>query len=224
MGQYWLVVCPSKCEYTSPSGRKLVEMLFSPWANILGELIEDSWAGTSLVCIGDYLARDDLPIAIQQANPHLISSKGDAISNNLLYDIVEENFEFWTYEEEGEEATAAKEGDEATAAIAVNPKNRVLRNLTTGQYVSEDKLSSGITLGHIALMRICWSSELSTGITGGEYLAQGDWAGHKFDIVDADMLGYLNEEWEDITEDAWDKVNALWSSRFGENWETKWII
>lgn len=165
------------------------------------------------------MARDDLPIAIQQANPHLISSKGDAISNNLLYDIVEENFEFWTYEEEGEEATAI-----AAVEGAVNPKNRVLRNLTTGQYVSEDKLSSGITLGHIALMRICWSSELSTGITEGEYLAQGDWAGHKFDIVDAEVLGYLNEEWEDITEDVWDKVNALWSSHFGENWETKWRI
>ncbi|CAG7971748.1 unnamed protein product [Penicillium nalgiovense] len=57
---------------------------------------------------------------------------------------------------------------------SVNRKNRVLRNLTTSQYVLEDKLQCGITLDHFVLMRICWSSESSTGISGGEYLAKGD--------------------------------------------------
>ena len=37
-------------------------------------------------------------------------------------------------------------------------------------------------------MRICWSSDSSTGITEGNHLANRDWAGHKFDIVDVDMM------------------------------------
>jgi hypothetical protein len=54
MGQYWLVVCPSEREYTTQLlGGKLSELLFSPWANILCELIEEEWAGMRIICIGD---------------------------------------------------------------------------------------------------------------------------------------------------------------------------
>lgn len=59
---------------------------------------------------------------------------------------------------------------------------------------------------------------------GGVYLAKGVWAGHKFDIVDADMVEYMNRQWEDITEDVLDKVQALWPSDFGYNSETKWRV
>ena len=55
-------------------------------------------------------------------------------------------------------------------------------------------------------MRIYWSSDSSTGITGGGYLAKGDWASYKFDIIDADILENMNGEWEDITEDIRDKI------------------
>ncbi|OKO89263.1 hypothetical protein PENSUB_13798 [Penicillium subrubescens] len=218
MGQYWLVVCPSKREYTTQLlGGKLSELLFSSWANILCELIEEEWAGMRIICIGDYLSPDDLPATIQQDNLHLISADSDATSKPLRYDVVEEKFKLWSYADEGEDA-ATLSAMEASA----NPKNRVLRNLTTSQYVLEDKLSSGITFGPIVLMRSCWSSESSTGITGGEYLAKGDWAGHKFDIVDADRLENMNGEWEDVTEDTFDEVQVLWSSHFGDNWETAW--
>ncbi|KAJ5260964.1 hypothetical protein N7524_006098 [Penicillium chrysogenum] len=217
MGQYWLVVCPSKREYTTqPFGGKLSELLFSSWANILCDLIEYEWAGTRLICIGDYLNPDDLPATIQQDNLHLISAESDATSKPLRYDVVKEKFELWCYEGE-EEAVTLTAMEES-----VNPKNRVLRNLTTSQYVLENKLPCGTTLGHIVLMRICWSSESSTGITGGEYLAKGDWAGHEFDIVDADMLGNMNGEWEDVTEDTRDELRVLWSSDLGRNWETEW--
>jgi hypothetical protein len=218
MGQYWLVVCLSKHEYTTQllSG-KLSELLFSPWANMLCELIEEEWAGMRIICIGDYLSPDDLPATIQQDNLYLISAESDTTSMPLRYDVVEEKFKLWSYADEGEDA-ATLSAMEASA----NLKNRVLRNLTTGQYVLEDQLPSAITIGHIVLMRICWSSESSTGIAGGEYLAKGDWAGHKFDIVDADMLENANGEWEDVTEDTFDEVQVLWSSRFGDNWETEW--
>lgn len=102
---------------------------------------------------------------------------------------------------------------------SVKPKGRALRNLTTSQYVLEDQLSSGTTIGHIVLMRICWSTESSTGITGGEYLVRGDWAGHEFDIVDVDTLKNPNGAWEDVTEVTRDEFQDLWSNHFEENWE-----
>ncbi|KZN87818.1 hypothetical protein EN45_063790 [Penicillium chrysogenum] len=198
MGQYWQVVCPSKREYTTQLfGGKLSELLFSSWANILCDLIEHEWAGTRLICIGDYLNPDHLPATIQQDNLHLISAESDATSKPLRYDVVEEEFELWSYEEEEEAAT-----------------------LTAME--ESDKLPSGITLGHIVLMRICWSSDSSTSIAGGGYLADGVWAGHKFDIVDVDSLEDMDGQWEDVTEDIRDEIQVLWSSDFGYNWETEW--
>ncbi|CAG7971795.1 unnamed protein product [Penicillium nalgiovense] len=65
MGQYWLVVSLSKREYTTqPFGGKLPELLFSSLANMLCDLIEYEWAGTRLICIGDYSNPDDLPATI----------------------------------------------------------------------------------------------------------------------------------------------------------------
>ncbi|KXG50764.1 uncharacterized protein PGRI_063360 [Penicillium griseofulvum] len=218
MGQYWLVVCPSKREYTTQSfGGKLSELLFSSWSNILRDLIENEWAGTQLICIGDYLNPDDLPATIQQDKFHLSSAESGATSEPLRYDVVEKTFGFWSYEEEKAATLTVMEK-------ASNPKSRVLRNLTTGEYFFEDALPFGITIGHIVLMSICWSSESSTGITGGTYLAKGVWAGHKFDIVDADMVEHMNRQWEDVTEDVLDEVQALWPSDFGHNSETEWRV
>ena len=78
------MVCPSEREYTTQLlGGKLSELLFSPWANILCELIKEEWAGMRIICIGDYLGLDDLPVTIQQYNPYLISADRDATSKPL---------------------------------------------------------------------------------------------------------------------------------------------
>jgi hypothetical protein len=53
--------------------------------------------------------------------------------------------------------------------------------------------------GPHSLMRICWSSDSSTSIAGGGYLADGVWAGHKFDILDVDSLEDMDGQWEDVT-------------------------
>ena len=212
MGQYWLVVSPSRREYTTQDfGGKLSELLFSSWPNILCDLIENEWAGNRLICIGDYLNPTDLPASIQQDDLH-IYAESDVTPKSLSYGVVQEDFEQWSYEEE-ETATPSATQE------SVNRKNRVLRNLTTSQYVLEAKLQCGITLGHIVLMRISWSSESSTGIPGGEYLTKGDWAGHEFDIVDAGMLEVMDGEWEDVTEDTRDEVQDLWSGQFEKGWE-----
>jgi hypothetical protein len=181
-------------------------------------LIEDEWAGMRLICIGDSLSQDDLPATIRQNNLHLNSNESETTTKPLRYDVVEENFGLWSYEEEEIEEGVTVAAMEAS----VKPKSRALRNLTTSQFVLEDQLSSGITIGHIILMRICWSTESSTGITGGEYLARGDWAGYEFDIVDVDKLKNSNEKWKDVTEGTCDEFKALWANHFGKNWETEW--
>jgi hypothetical protein len=66
-------------------------LLFSPWANILYELIKEEWASMRIICIRDYLSPDDLPTTIQQDNLYLISADSDATSKPLRYDVVEEN-------------------------------------------------------------------------------------------------------------------------------------
>lgn len=127
MGQYWLVVSPSRREYTTQHfGGKLSELLFSSWPDILCDLIENEWAGTRLICIGDYLNPDDLPTTIQQDNLHLVCAESDAASKPLSYCVVQEKFEHWSYEEEEAASLAAVEE-------SVNLKNRVLRNLTSRQ-------------------------------------------------------------------------------------------
>ncbi|KAJ5853130.1 hypothetical protein N7534_005673 [Penicillium rubens] len=134
MGQYWQVACPPKREYTTQ----------------LFDLIGHEWAGTRLICIGDYLNPDHLPATIQQDNLHLISAESDATSMPLRYDVVEEEFELWSYEEEEEEAATLTAMEES-----VNSKIRVLRNLTTSQYAFAIRNHSG---PH-RLMRTCWSSD-----------------------------------------------------------------
>lgn len=181
-------------------------------------MIENEWSDPPLICIGDYLRPDDLLASIQHNNLHLTSDQGNVISKPLRYDVVQESFEFSSYAEEGENAATFK-----AMEASVDFKNQVLRNLTTCQYAL-DKLPRVITIGHIVLMRICWSSVGSTGITGGEYLDRGDWAGHKFDIVDTGMLKNLNGEWENVTEDIHHEVEDLWSSEFGQSCESEWMI
>lgn len=125
MGQYWLVVCPSKSEYTTKLfGRKLSVSLFSSWATMLSQLIEDEWAGMPLICIGDCLSPDDLPVTIRQDNLQLISNESNTTSKPLRYDFVEENFEIWSYTEDIEEATTP-----STMEASVKPKSRALRNV-----------------------------------------------------------------------------------------------
>jgi hypothetical protein len=84
-------------------------------------------------------------------------------------------------------------------------------------------LSSGITLGHILLLRICWSSDSSTGIVGGDYLIGGEWASHQFDIVPACALEELEQSgWKDETQSALDEVDDLWTHVHGKDWQNTW--
>ncbi|CAG8154115.1 unnamed protein product [Penicillium nalgiovense] len=133
---------------------------------------------------------------------NILSAESDATSMPLRYDVVEEEFELWSYEEE-EEAATLTAMEESPICLQ---RQVAIRNHS----------------GPHSLMRICWSSDSSTSIAGGGYLADGVWAGHKFDIVDVDSLEDMDGQWEDVTEDIRDEIQVLWSSDFGYNWKTEW--
>lgn len=64
----------------------------------------------------------------------------------------------------------------------------------------EEALPSGISLGHIVLMRICLSSDSSTSIEGGSYLIDGNQADDRFDIVSKRIVAQRKmAEWKDVT-------------------------
>lgn len=74
--------------------RKLPEMLFSSWSDILGDLIEEDWPRAPLICIGDSLNPKDLPVAMQVYSYPLISTKLNTTPSELRFDIIERDFEW----------------------------------------------------------------------------------------------------------------------------------
>ncbi|KAL4865030.1 hypothetical protein BDV12DRAFT_200569 [Aspergillus spectabilis] len=153
---------------------KLSEFLFSPWPELPVPLLLHKrsnvatrsgigrWAGEPIICVGDYLEPHDLP-STQLHNVGIDQS---------LYAVARSDYNFLDAYD-----------CERTPAIATTSHGRVLRNLTTKEYVRENGLSGSITLGHIVLLHICWSSHPSTSVQGGEDLSTGEWSGHCFDIV-----------------------------------------
>ncbi|KAL4929387.1 uncharacterized protein BDV17DRAFT_74515 [Aspergillus undulatus] len=228
MGQYWLVACPSEKEYAECLfAMKLGEMLFSSWPEFLVSLLlrkpsnisarssssarpllsprdpwVGRWAGEPILCVGDYLKPGDLPIMEQHGDLGIDTSLSLRLTAKNAYNDISDLPESWL-----------------SITRAARPCGRVLRNLTTKEYVREDGLAGGITLGHIVLLQICWSSDPSTSIQGGKYLARGEWAGHLFDIV---PLRTVELEWIDQTEKLWNDVDNLWKYNFGEDWEESW--
>src|SRR6266536_1636085 len=106
-----------------------------------------SWAGKNIICVGDYLTeRDDLPPLLKENN--------DASDhNNLkLYKLALEKYSFISSD---------------CLPCDTQQTGRILRNLTTKEFVREDILQNlttkefvrekeyEISLGHVVLMRIC---------------------------------------------------------------------
>ncbi|GJE90304.1 hypothetical protein PsYK624_064330 [Phanerochaete sordida] len=101
-------------------------------------------------------------------------------------------------------------------AINTVSDDLVLCNLTKGEYVRNDAVQQlnawanehvqwpvDISLGTVVLTRISWSTDSSCAMHEdvAERLAQGDWAGDRFEIV---PIGKLNPdvEWKDATDEA----------------------
>ena len=68
---------------------------------------------------------------------------------------------------------AEQESTSVVPGRATCSENQVLRNFTTHEYVLGSKIKYEITIGHLVLMRICWSTDTLTDIQRGAYLASG---------------------------------------------------
>ncbi|KAJ1730891.1 hypothetical protein LPJ61_002793, partial [Coemansia biformis] len=97
-----------------------------------------------------------------------------------------------------------------------------LRNLTLKQYFkrcdNKDNRDRIFTFGRVIMILTCWSDDPSTSfhIEWDESDAHGDWAGHRLDIVSADML---SDDWEDVTEAVKEKIVDLCYESDMSEWE-----
>lgn len=267
MGQYWLVACPARREYTFQiCAMKLGEMLLSSWPKyLIPFLIEPSlqplpprsrgsqssglrptkvlkpvnrhgtiqkpaiakkknisnsvfghWYQKRIICVGDYLDAEDLE-DLGDTHTKLVDDD-PRIHREPLYSLAKRRYEFCGFDV----LTWYGRRHNRLEKI-IEPSDRILRNLTTKEFIREVSLSSGITLGHVLLLRICWSSDPSTSIQDGKHLTEGDWAGHQFDIVSGNILQQLESSgWKDQSQDIWNDVDETWSSEFGDGWQSTW--
>jgi hypothetical protein len=174
-------------------------------------------------CVGDYLDPGDLPPADQQGTDKAFDGDDRNMLYTSLYHLAYEHYTIfpiclcW--------AILIPEMTKGDIVSSKPPFSHPIRNLTTRQYVQEGALMSGISLGHILLLRICWSSNYSTSIKRGSYLTRGEWDSHQFDIVPASALEELQVSgWEDDTESAWNEVDFVWTNEFGEDWQCDSVV
>ncbi|KAJ7436063.1 hypothetical protein B0H11DRAFT_1755280 [Mycena galericulata] len=74
-----------------------------------------------------------------------------------------------------------------------------------------------VKLGHLALMRICWSSDPSVSMSGADDIYRGNWAGDRFDIVSEKVFWDEREkdevQWMDGSDDIVEDAAALWAAQ-----------
>lgn len=95
----------------------------------------------------------------------------------------------------------------------LQPAGSILLNKTTMEYVRGDILPYGISLGHVVLMRICWSSYPDVGIKNGNYLSKGAWAGHRF----RSSKRAYKTGWTDVGRTVLREIARIWETLLGED-------
>ncbi|TFY75240.1 hypothetical protein EWM64_g8771, partial [Hericium alpestre] len=107
----------------------------------------------------------------------------------------------------------------------------VLRNLSRKLYVREDvvdqfmdenqhllsRYEDGIGLGHVILMRVCWSSDEDVAMVDPIGIHRGPWAGDRFNFVTAKDFRTVESrdddqavKWTDVTAEAVRDIKLLW--------------
>ncbi|TFK94879.1 hypothetical protein K466DRAFT_571517 [Polyporus arcularius HHB13444] len=99
---------------------------------------------------------------------------------------------------------------------------RVLCNLSKGEYVREDGLTSPkyVNLAHALLSRICWSASTDVGMACEDgfraQLTRGPWAGDRFCITTLELLPELDSEgsrsWTDVTREVHALLSHVWNN------------
>ena len=75
--------------------------------------------------------------------------------------------------------------------------------------------SDSLSLGHVLITQICWSSDASAAMCYEGPITRGPWAGHYFGITTVDNLSQDNncvnkQPWTDVTERIVKEVLEIW--------------
>ncbi|EIW76282.1 hypothetical protein CONPUDRAFT_168850 [Coniophora puteana RWD-64-598 SS2] len=172
-----------------------------------------SWAGSRIICLGDYMQNDDLPTGIltEAERAELGAAVPDEYSEGRpvsLYDFAGNHYHSAVMSPDFFDITYAyirpleRRGIEGAPLAAIRRmckpvKATVLRNLSKKLYVRADTIDAlnkelhprfrgrkPFSLGEALVGRICWSSDPSCAMP--EYcedITRGPWAGDAFDVT-----------------------------------------
>lgn len=220
-----------------------------------GLIAERLWAGNRIICGGDYQEPDDWPSSISQREYESYLSKDDWPLSWPHYDrhlITLDGFEGNSdyLRKCMEMSNLESKAHRFICSAVYDCGSFVLRNMSKKLYVFErgfDKLLEGcsekrpdvITLGHIALAQICWSSDPTTNMCYQGSMDRGEWAGDRLEIVSKKrhkreieeakkslqsglsdhVTGITGEsEWKDATDECMKLIEDIWEAAEGKNW------
>ncbi|KAJ2713068.1 hypothetical protein H4R19_002434 [Coemansia spiralis] len=184
-----------------------------------------TWAGRRIINLGDYAARlpqnlltkDEERLWLDGKRKDgwiLNTSKFVHISGKRRYSLYVRAMDYIQASERSTRPLPYSLAHDLIAPSIKRPDNAVLRNLTLKQYYrggdcyTLDNCNCGrpkgsdvdgveFGLGQVVLIMTCWSDDPSS--FRGNWTrkdARGKWAGHRLDIVAAEVV---NPDWEDVT-------------------------
>ncbi|KAF8205307.1 hypothetical protein K438DRAFT_1964384 [Mycena galopus ATCC 62051] len=183
-----------------------------------------SWAGSRIICVGDYLRNEDIPegLLTQGEKEEFTGWDEEEDERYTLYEypfreisrhrrsFSMENFvsehlvpKRLLYRPQYYMSLRALVDIEYKTPAPIQPG--ALRNLSRRVYVREAALiawregtesdqAREVTFGHIVVSRISWSSDPSVSMAWDGDIHRGVWTGDRFDIVNSDWLEGLGDD------------------------------
>ena len=188
---------------------------------IPGKRLAGSWAGSRIICIGDYAS--DWPKSLQGLST-LVELPVNERFRGYCSDVFERNISYGYNSEEA------------------YPEDHiwVLRNLSKKEYVRSDRIPIKVDdssrleyrqdadvsdcpgLAFVLISRICWSpaAPICLAYDKTEELVQGIWAGDKFDISFFELVKgeMFDEGWKDVSRREAEHMHDLLSQHTGTKW------
>ncbi|KAH9931299.1 uncharacterized protein B0H18DRAFT_1208978 [Fomitopsis serialis] len=201
-------------------------------------LIEYSspWHLERIVCVGDRLAGDDLPPGVKEREKAQLTGR---VHDRWTYGFDSEPvprlyIDDGTFLDTDARGLLGKRFSRHNTSSLSPAERRKMDNLLrldfswdgrpetdgvarlTGSRCDGPWTDDLLSLGHVLLTQICWSSDRSGALKGKRRFAihRGPWAGHYFTITTVDQLteseSYNCKEYVDVTDKILDEVLELW--------------
>ncbi|KAJ7650964.1 hypothetical protein FB45DRAFT_889214 [Roridomyces roridus] len=190
-----------------------------------------SWVGDRIVCIGHHCPNKELPKGLltleeqQEFAPYGSLYKypfrdldgEERMNRHILRPIFESRLS------EADCRLVRHVVDWDFKVPEIEPTS-ILRNLSRRQYfcgatlanwkhrTNDMNMKKRVGFNEVVLSRICFSSDPATGMAYSGDIHRGVWAGDRFDFVDCDWLGSLEEDerWTDVSDEVLKEIEAIW--------------